>query len=53
MTTIDARDGTDPRPVRDSLLPAALSLIAALAVLSGLAAVAGFAVRAAVGFFAG
>ncbi|UFU05816.1 hypothetical protein [Ruania halotolerans] len=46
MTTINAPMPTDPRPVRDSLLPAAISLVAVLAVVSGLAAAAGLVVRA-------
>jgi hypothetical protein len=42
-----------PRPVRDSLLPATLSLLAVLGVLTGLAAAAGWAVRVVAAYFLG
>ncbi|WP_163540739.1 hypothetical protein [Occultella kanbiaonis] len=42
-----------PSPVRDSLLPATLSLLAVLGVLTGLAAAAGWVVRAVAEYFLG
>ncbi|TDE91706.1 hypothetical protein EXU48_16410 [Occultella glacieicola] len=41
FAAVDAR----PRPVRDGLLPATLSLLAVLGILTGLAAAAGWVVR--------
>ncbi|MBZ2198042.1 hypothetical protein [Occultella gossypii] len=42
-----------PRPVRDSLLPATLSLLAVLGVLTCLAAAAGWVVRTVAEYFLG
>ncbi|CAM3741750.1 hypothetical protein OCAE111667_24590 [Occultella aeris] len=52
-STAFGADATQPRPVRDSLLPATLSLLAVLGVLTGLAAAAGWVVRAVAEYFLG
>ncbi|UFU02492.1 hypothetical protein LQF12_13485 [Ruania suaedae] len=62
MTTIDAHSAgtvplstepTPPHPVRDSLLPATLSLLAVLALLTGFAIAAGTVVRVVAGYVIG
>ncbi|QOR70038.1 hypothetical protein IM660_15575 [Ruania alkalisoli] len=66
MTTIDvhtdtisgpegayATDTPQPRPVRDSLLPATLSLVAVLALLTGAAVGLGMVVRVVAGYVIG